>query len=524
MSVFHLKYRPQNITELDLPEVSDKIKSIILSETDFQSLLFAGPKGSGKTSAARILAKAVNCLNGKDGEACGKCENCLEIDKGNSLDIIEIDAASNRGIDDVRGLKENAYLSPIRLKKKVFIIDEVHMLTKEAFNALLKLIEEPPKNTLFILCTTDAQKIPETVLSRLLKVNFRKGKESELEKSLEKIVKGEKIEIDNGARKLLISNSDGSFRNLQRTFNEIFLQFGKKINEEQVKTYFTAIRGEYQAEELEKDLEVGEIKIIMEKLEMMAQKGVDFGELRLKWLQYFHQKLLVNLDSGELKRWVEILVRAGELEKIAMIEQLPLELAVIEMKSNPSRPLVTSPSDSSKSGRQGDIKNEIKKVEVKKTEEKKADVSWEDIKEEKEKEIEKKIIEAVKVVETKPKVVVEIAEVEEKWGEVLLAVKPYNHSVEAFLRAARPKKMVDGELIIEVFYKFHKEKLEEAKNRKIVEIGLDKVFGGFVSFECVLSEGGSRNVTPKAAAVKSEVETKVTTEAEIYDVAKDIFG
>jgi DNA polymerase III subunit gamma/tau len=512
MAVFHLKYRPSKVTELDLPEVSEKIKSIILSETDFQSLLFTGPKGSGKTSAARILAKAVNCLKLKDGEACGKCENCVEIEKGNSLDIMEIDAASNRGIDDVRGLKENAYLSPIRLKKKIFIIDEVHMLTKEAFNALLKLIEEPPKNTLFILCTTDAQKIPETVLSRLLKVNFRKGKEVELEKSLDKIVKGEKITIDEEAKKVLIKNSDGSFRNIQRTFNEIFLQFGNKISVEQVTTFFTMMRGEYQAEELEKDLESGDVKVIIEKLELMAQKGVDFGELRLKWLQYFHQRLLSELNSVELKRWVEILVRVGELEKIAMIEQLPLELAVIEMGQNP---LPTPPLKMEGSNTNTKISNisEEKKV---------IDNSWEEKKIEKEKEIEEKIIEAVREVETKPKVVVEIAEVEEKWGEVLTAVKPYNHSVEAFLRAARPKKMNKDGLIIEVFYKFHKEKLEEAKNRKIVEIGLDKVFGGLLNFECVLSDGTTKRAMPLNIVKSSE--EKVVTEAEIYDVAKDIFG
>ena len=510
MSVFHLKYRPSKVTELDLPEVSEKIKSIILSETDFQSLLFTGPKGSGKTSAARILAKAVNCLKLKDGEACGKCENCLEIERGNSLDIMEIDAASNRGIDDVRGLKENAYLSPIRLKKKIFIIDEVHMLTKEAFNALLKLIEEPPKNTLFILCTTDAQKIPETVLSRLLKVNFRKGKEVELEKSLDKIVKGEKIEIGEEAKKVLIKNSDGSFRNLQRTFNEIFLQYGNKISAEQVTTFFTVMRGEYQAEELEKDLESGDVKVIIEKLELMAQKGVDFGELRLKWLQYFHQRLLSELNSVELKRWVEILVKAGELEKIAMIEQLPLELAVIEMnqKMEESRVIMSPKIDT----------NPVEKVEEKKV----VDNSWEEKKIEKEREIEEKIIEAVKEVETKPKVVVEIAEVEEKWGEVLSAVKPYNHSVEAFLRAARPKKMTNDGLIIEVFYKFHKEKLEEAKNRKIVEIGLDKVFGGLLNFDCVLSDGSTKRAMP--LNIVKNIEEKVVTEAEIYDVAKDIFG
>lgn len=477
MAVFHLKYRPKKVADLDLPEVSDKIKSIILSEESFQSILLAGPKGSGKTSAARILAKAVNCLKIKDGEACEKCANCLEIEKGSSLDVIEIDAASNRGIDDVRGLKENAYLSPIKLKKKIFIIDEVHMLTKEAFNALLKLIEEPPQNTLFILCTTDAQKIPETVLSRLLKVNFRKGKEDELEKSLEKIIKGEKIEINQEARQILILNSDGSFRNLQKTLNEVFLQFGKKISEEQVKDYFINSRGEYQAEELEKDLKEGEIKKIIEKLEMMAQKGVDFGELRLKWLQYFHQKLLSNLANKELKEWIEIFVRAGELEKIAMIEQLPLELAVIEMV------------------KEKEIRNERLEARIEKP------IKNEEIK-------------------TKKLVKVELSQVEEKWGEVLNAVKPYNHSVEAFLRAARPKKVDNGELIIEVFYKFHKEKLEELKNRQIVEVGLEKVFGGRVDFECVLAEEGTKKETrdQKPETRKNE------TEKEIYDVAKDIFG
>jgi len=497
MPVFHLKYRPQKVADLDLPEVSDKINSIITSETDFQSLLFAGPKGSGKTSAARIIAKAVNCLKIKNGEACGKCENCLEIEKGNSLDIIEIDAASNRGIDDVRGLKENAYLSPIRLKKKIFIIDEVHMLTKEAFNALLKIIEEPPKNTLFILCTTDAQKIPETVLSRLLKVNFRKGKEEDLERSLAKVIKGEKIEISDEAKKEIILNSDGSFRNLQKTFNEIILQFGDKIGKKEIEEYFIASRGEYSGEELEKDLTEGNLKIIVEKLEKMAEKGVDFGELRLKWLEYFHQKMLLNLEDRKLGKWIEILIRSGEMEKIAIIEQLPLELAVIEMIEKE------------------ETRNEIqetKKEEILKPKE----------------EIEEKIEESLKskeeVKETRDikEVKVELAEVEEKWGDILGAVKPYNHSVEAFLRAARPKKIKDGKLQIEVFYKFHKEKLEEEKNRRIVEMGLEKIFGGVVRFDCILAETDSKRTIPMVIVNKGD--EKVVSESEIYDVAKNIFG
>ena len=142
MPVFHLKYRPKTLSELDLSDVADKLRNLIEAKDMPQSFLFSGPKGAGKTSAARILAKIINCEDKKDGEACGKCDNCKEIEANRAIDIIEMDAASNRGIEDVRSLKDKSYLSPTKLKYKVFIIDEVHMLTKEAFNALLKLIEE----------------------------------------------------------------------------------------------------------------------------------------------------------------------------------------------------------------------------------------------------------------------------------------------------------------------------------------------------------------------------------------------
>lgn len=502
MAVYHLKYRPKKVSELDLSEVADKVKSIISGENDFQSLLLAGPKGSGKTSTARILAKAVNCLNLQNGEPCDGCANCLEIEKGNSLDIIEIDAASNRGIDDVRTLKENAYLSPVKLKKKIFIIDEVHMLTKEAFNALLKLIEEPPKNTLFILCTTDAQKIPETVLSRLMRIDFRKGKKEDLEKSLKKIISGEGIEISEEAENIIIENSDGSFRNLQRTFNEICLQYGKKIGEEEVKRYFENSKGEYKGEELEKDLQENDSKIILDKLEKLAEKGSDFGELRLNWIKYFHEKMLLEVDNLEIKRYLEILIKAGEWEKLVSIEQLPLELAVMEMiKRNDQLPITND------------------KVEKKPADAK----SFGEAKEEK-----SRVIMSTKVdinpvnTEIKKTIKVELEEVEKRWGEVLNAVKPYNHSVEAFLRASRPKKVDDGILVIEVFYKFHKEKLEDAKNRQIVELGLDKVFGGRINFECVLGENDSKKEMP--LKIENKGEEKVVSETEIYDVAKDIFG
>ena len=288
MSVFHLKYRPQKISDLDSVEVSASLKKIIMSQEMPQAFLFAGPKGAGKTSAARIMARAVNCENLKDGEPCGKCDNCKEVMKGSCIDVIEIDAASNRGIEEARDLKEKAYLLPSKLPKKVFIIDEVHMMTKDAFNALLKLIEEPPKHTIFILCTTDWQKIPETVLSRLVKVDFKKGNRSELHNSLRRIVEGEKFEIEETAIDMIVDKSDGSFRNIQRTLNEIYLNFGRKLKAEDVRSFFENKMGEYTPESLEDDLVLGNPALILTNLEKMAEKGVDFKSFRENLLVYFH--------------------------------------------------------------------------------------------------------------------------------------------------------------------------------------------------------------------------------------------
>ncbi len=466
MSVFHLKYRPQKISELDLPEVSQKLINILESKDMPQSWLFAGPKGSGKTSAARILAKAINCLKPDGVEPCDKCKNCLEIARGNSLDIIEIDGASNRGVDDIRNLKESAYLSPVNLKKKVVIIDEVHMLTKEAFNALLKVLEEPPKNLIFVLCTTDDNKIPETVMSRLCQLRFYKGNEASLKKSLDKIIKGEKIEIDDEAIDLLIKKSDGSFRNLQRNFNELFLQTGVKISLKSVKDYLSR-NGEYLGADLEIDLVDKKVEVILEKLEKMAKDGVNFGDLREKWLNYFQTKMLAFYGIGqkndeginllETKKIIELLVEAGSKEKLTQIGQLPLEMVIVDFLGK---------------------KSEINNYELSITNVKPKD--------------EEKIIEKDIEVE----VTSDVEEIAKRWGEVLVAVKPYNHSVEAFLRAARPKSMSKGILVLEVFYKFHKERLEESKNRQIVLIGLEKVLGQKVDFKCVLTENKIKNNIP----------------------------
>lgn len=472
MSVYHLKYRPLSFADLDLNYLADKLKKILSSKEVPQSFLLSGPKGAGKTSVARIIARAVNCKDSQNGEPCGKCDNCKTVLKNSDLDVIEIDAASNRGIDDIRNLKESSYLLPSKLKKKVFIIDEVHMLTKEAFNALLKVIEEPPEHVIFILCTTDENKIPETILSRLVKIEFRRGIKAELFKSMERIIEGEKLEIDKESLELLAKDSDGSFRNLQKSLNEVVMEYGKKISKENVLEYIKGKFGDYSGEEMEKDLETGNIKFILEKLEKLASKGVNFVNLRENWLSYFHNKLIESVNT-DLVRWINLLVAASKIEKDISIDQLPLELAIVEYL---------------KDRKQEEIKVEIIKEEM--------------------------------VVDTEIAGVVDISCIESNWTQILSEIKTVNHSVEAFLRAARPKKVKGEKVVLEVFYPFHKEKLEETKNRELMEQCISRVVGKKLCVECCLSIDRKKPVEIKN---DTPMEQNVAPK-DIYDVAKDIFG
>ena len=187
MTLF-LKYRPKNLDEIDERDVSESLKKIISQKSFPHAFLFAGPKGTGKTSAARILAKIINCTNLEGVDPCGKCEQCVSIEKGNNLDVIELDAASHRGIDDVRILRDAVKLAPVAAKKKIYIIDEAHMLTTEASNALLKTLEEPPDHVVFILATTNPEKLIDTIRSRTTYIPFRKANPEEILVSLKRVV------------------------------------------------------------------------------------------------------------------------------------------------------------------------------------------------------------------------------------------------------------------------------------------------------------------------------------------------
>ncbi len=210
---FARKYRPKRFSEVVGQEVAVRVlRNAVKLNKLSHAYLFAGPRGTGKTTLARVLTKAVNCLQPEEGEPCGRCENCLSIDKGTFPDLIEIDAASNRGIDDVRSIRDAVSYTPIKGKYKVYILDEAHMLTREAFNALLKTLEEPPPRTIFVLCTTEYEKIMPTILSRCQRLIFSKLREEEIVEYLKGICEKEGLQCEERALLTIAKLSDGGMR------------------------------------------------------------------------------------------------------------------------------------------------------------------------------------------------------------------------------------------------------------------------------------------------------------------------
>lgn len=333
--VYYRKYRPQKISQLDSTQVRDILTSILSAKDIPHAFLFTGPKGLGKTSAARIVAKIVNCEK-KGLEPCNKCSQCVSITNGTNLDILEIDAASNRGIDEIRELRDKIKLAPLSSNKKVYIIDEVHMLTREAFNALLKTLEEPPPHAIFILCTTEAEKLPETIVSRCFAVRFKRAGSEEIIRSLLRIIKEEKIAIDKEAVSQIAALSDGSFRDGAKILEQLKSAAGrKKITPEFLaKVNITSNTVEY-VHQLKDLLQKRKAKEALGVVAEIVKDGVEINLVVERLIEELHRELIDQIigevkEDGftpeELKNLINLLARAHQEGKFAVIAQLPLEL------------------------------------------------------------------------------------------------------------------------------------------------------------------------------------------------------
>lgn len=468
-NAFYLKYRPQALEQLIGQEA---VKKILVSSFENSKLshayLFVGPRGTGKTSTARILAKMVNCEN-TSKVPCNKCTTCLSITDGSNLDLIEIDAASNRGIEDIRSLRDKIKLAPTAARKKVYIIDEVHMLTAEAFNALLKTLEEPPSHVLFILATTESVKIPQTILSRVQRLDFKLAAPLELLETLKKIIKAENIDIEEEALKILIKKSDGSFRDGVKLLDQI-AALGEKIT----------------AKSIEQSLKSGEFENILDLIKSLKEKkaaegllnigqylenGMDPKALILALMDVFRSLVLIKNGAGEqlvkihltedkyeslvdvsqsftnqdLIRNLDILQEALEKVKFTSVPSLPLELAVVEICGE--RPSVISHQSSEPSPVYPPSSNSDSP---------------------------------------------DIVKIKEKWTFVLETIRPYNFSLEALLRSINITQCTETKVLIEVPYSFHQRILEAPKNRDLLESILSDILGRNIAIAVSLGNRPSR--------------------------------
>lgn len=495
--VLYRKYRPQNFAQLiGLEEIKKALVSARTNGKISHAYLFSGPRGTGKTTTARILAKIINCQNlSSEGEPCNSCNSCLGIQEGRFLDLLEIDAASNRGIDDIRDLREKIKLAPTQGEFKVYIIDEVHMLTTEAFNALLKTLEEPPPHAVFILCTTELHKLPATILSRCLRFEFKMPDQEDLVSLLSKVAQEEKIILDDQAVSLIAKEARGAYRDAL-VLLEKYAATGKleanlydKSHWEFIINFIKGEKPKETVESLNFLIQSGvSLRSVVENLTevlrllLLIKVGVRIDSSLFpheEWQEL--ENLSKNSSKERITSLIEILLRANENLKISLVPSLPVEMAIIE----------ASLLEEERDGLEKEFKEDhpvSKEVKV-------------------ETEVGGLNLKLVK----------------DKWKEILNRIKPLNRSLEALLRNCEPGKLEDGFLLtLKVSYKFHKGILEELKNRNLVEKILSQYFETNVKIKCVLGEKKVR-VKPEPVEKEPKVE-KLEEDQDLLKMAPDLFS
>jgi len=317
------KWRPKNFKQLvGQDHVMQALVNALDNDRLHHAYLFSGTRGVGKTTIARIFSKSLNCDSGIGSEPCGECSSCLEIDQGRSMDLLEIDAASRTGVDDMRELLENVQYAPTHGRFKVYLIDEVHMLSKHSFNALLKTLEEPPEHVKFLLATTDPQKLPITVLSRCLQFNLKRMSVEQIEQHLAFILGEEGIEFDARSLLLLAQAADGSMRDALSLLDQAIAHGAGKIEETQVESMLGTVSSDYIVSIIDQIIQ-NDAKGMLKTVQKMHQSTPDYQRICADLISFLYHIALYQRDEKSIvhaDHYQQDIKRIAPLVKAEMIQ------------------------------------------------------------------------------------------------------------------------------------------------------------------------------------------------------------
>ena len=530
--VFYRKWRPQTLSEVvGQQPVTQTLRHAVESGKIAHAYLFCGPRGTGKTSMARILAKAVNCPNRVDGEPCNTCDMCRSVTEGRALDVIEIDAASNRGIDEIRSLREKANYAPGLARYKVYIIDEVHMLTEAACNALLKTLEEPPPHVIFVLATTEAHKVITTIVSRCQRFNFHRLRQSEIVDKLKLICKKETIDIEPASLELIARAATGSLRDAENILQQMIAYYGNQIKLDQIQTEL-GISWDSRVRQLARCVVNRDVTAGLRIMNSLNSDGVDLRQFNMGLVEYLRGLLLAKSRCEEaLDVTTEDLAEMGSLVINATLDYLlkavkafssidfrsdnysalSLELALLGcVLSPPTGQKELTTTKSSKVAAATEIDESSEESEAP------AALSSS--------EVSSEVPVALglgRVGTDAPgkEIPQDIDYLRGRWRDFIKSLRGEGSSgnLDAFLRSAcDPIDLENDTLVLGFRYPFHKEKIEDGKYRHLVEKKLKEVFGQPYKIRCILVDS-KREVPPRTTTQNPVIKAALEMGARISE-------
>ena len=506
---FALKYRPKNFSEVIGQEhVVLSLENAIRSQRVHHAYLFSGPRGVGKTSLARILAKSLNCFEGPTLIPCGKCLSCIEIAKGQSLDIIEIDGASNRGIEDIRVLRENVKLSAANSRYKIYIIDEVHMLTQEAFNALLKTLEEPPAHVKFIFATTHPHKIIPTILSRCQKFQFNLISLEKIVGKLKKIITEEKIKVKDNLLYTIGRAAGGSMRDAESLLDQLTPIILDKGSLEDIFS-FLGIIDEESLNQVLKSLIEKDLAACLSFVDKTIKDGKDLGIFLNAFIEHIRNLLLAKISlknfeelsdvspqskefiaklsekvsASDVLKIIDLLIEAKDLSQRLDTVRIPLELALIKYAQPIS---VDNSSKSDPIAKPKTIDNEKLKVNIDMSD---FDIEEDDVDQQESKQDVKNEFSG-DTEDDSPSDDTVLGQLKNRWEEIIFSMQKKRAALASHLSFAQPVSS-RGSLITIAFSSrdhFHKECVESDKNLKFIEDAISKFINIAIGIKFALQD------------------------------------